>query len=198
MSEKSNTKWASYKRKQRQQQKMKRLKDKEGQRKHRQQNLTTFDTISKNREPIYKNRMEKCRFLKKLKEVPPSSPIKRAAIMSDLINRETPKTRNTITKLIPNSVEKTVLSNIKEFVKDTKLKRSNEARRALATVTASISNENLQENVKTSLAKKLGLKPSRLSGGQRIRTKILKSEKSCFDFISRRKRKDALSEKTSL
>ena len=48
MSEKSNTKWASYKRKQRQEQKMKRLKDKERQRKHRQQNLTTFDTISKN------------------------------------------------------------------------------------------------------------------------------------------------------
>jgi hypothetical protein len=105
---------------------MKRLKDKEGQRKHRQQNLTTFDTISKNREPIYKNSIEKCRFLKKLKEVLPSSPIKRAAIMSDLINRETPKTRNTITKLAPNSVEKTVLSNIKAFVKDTKLKRSNE------------------------------------------------------------------------
>jgi len=38
------------------------------------------DTISKNREPIYKNRMEKCRFLKKLKEILPSSPIKRAAI----------------------------------------------------------------------------------------------------------------------
>ena len=122
--------------------------------------------------------MEKCRFLKKLKEVLPSSPIKRAAIMSDLINRETPKTRNTITKLAPNSVEKTVLSNIKEFVK-----RSNEARRELATVTASISNDNLQENVITCLAKKkLGLKPSRLSGGQRIRTKILKSEKSCFDY----------------
>jgi predicted membrane chloride channel (bestrophin family) len=80
--------------------------------------------------------------------------MKRAAIMSDLINRETPKTRNTNTKLAPNSVEKTVLSNIKGFVKNAKLKRSNEARRALATVIASISNENLQENVKTSLAKK--------------------------------------------
>jgi hypothetical protein len=66
---------------QRQEQKMKRLNDKERQRKHCQQNLTTFDAISENREPIYKNRMEKCRFLKKLKEVLPSSPIKRAAIM---------------------------------------------------------------------------------------------------------------------
>jgi hypothetical protein len=52
VSEKSNTTWASYRRKQRQEQKMKRLKDKE--RQHRQQNLTTFDIISKNREPIYK------------------------------------------------------------------------------------------------------------------------------------------------
>lgn len=198
-SDKSNTKWASYKRKQRNEQKMKRLKDKERQRKHRQQKLTTVNTTSLNTwnsDPIYKNRMEKCRFLKKLKEVLPSSPKKRAAIMSDLIKQETPKTRSTITKLAPNSVEETVICNIKEFVKDTKLKRSNEARRALATVTASISNENLQQDVKTSLAKKLGLKPSRLSGGQRIRTKILKSEESCFDFINRRKRKDALSEET--
>jgi hypothetical protein len=52
-------------------QKIKRLKDKEGQRKHRQQNLTNFDTIYKNREHIYKNSIEKCRFLKKLKEVLP-------------------------------------------------------------------------------------------------------------------------------
>jgi hypothetical protein len=57
VSEKSNTKWASYKRMQRQEQKMKRLKDKEGQRKHRQQNLNTFDAISK-------NRMENVDFLK--------------------------------------------------------------------------------------------------------------------------------------
>ena len=71
MSEKSNTKWASNRRKQRQEQKIKRLKDKEGQRKHRQQNLTNFDTIYKNREHIYKNSIEKCRFLKKLKEVLP-------------------------------------------------------------------------------------------------------------------------------
>lgn len=89
--------------------------------------MTNFDTISKNREHIYKNSIEKCPFLKKLKEVLPSSPIKRAAIISDLINREAPKTRNTITKLAPNSVEKTVLSNIKGFVKDTKLKRLSEA-----------------------------------------------------------------------
>jgi hypothetical protein len=41
VSEKSNTKWASYKRMQRQEQKMKRLNDKERQRKHCQQNLTT-------------------------------------------------------------------------------------------------------------------------------------------------------------
>ena len=101
--------------------------------------------------------MEKCRFLKKFKNILPSSPMKRAAIMSELINRETPKTRNTITKLAPNSVEKNVLSNIKKNVKDTTLKRSNEARRALATVTASISN-NLEENVNISLAKKTRFK----------------------------------------
>ncbi|CAC5425047.1 unnamed protein product [Mytilus coruscus] len=60
---------------------------------------------------------------------------------------------------------------------------------------ASISGEKVTETrCRKNLAKKLGLPVRRLSRGNRIRTTISKSEKSCWAYVCRKTRKDALSE----
>lgn len=72
-----------------------------------------------------------------------------------------------------------------------------DARNALNIISASVSGENIsQSGKKSKVAKMLGIQPRRLSGEQRIRTHVLKSENSCFDFTKRRTQIDATPDDT--
>ena len=88
---------------------------------------------------------------------------------------------------------KTILGNIKEVVDSTKQKRSKDKRAEMNTVLASISGEDLSEKkVKVKLANRLGVSVKRVTGGQRLRTKVMKSETSCWEYTKRKTRCDAI------
>jgi hypothetical protein len=61
-------------------------------------------------------------------------------------------------------------------------------------LSASVSGEKIFNGEKSKAARKLGLQPRRLSNGQRVRTSVLRSEKSCFEFTKRKTRSDMTSD----
>ena len=142
--------------------------------------------------------MEKSRALKKLKENLPASPSKRCAVISTCISRwspESPTVLNLRKSISP--VDSVIASNIQEIVESAKLKRSKEVLTVMNTVTASVSGENLEKSrCKMQLCKQLGIPARRISGGKRIRTKILKSESSAWNLTLRKTRRDAISDET--
>lgn len=76
-----------------------------------------------------------------------------------------------------------------------KLKRNDDSRMTMNVLTASVSGEDISDPASDrKIAKVLGLEPRRLFGGKRIRTQILKTEKSCFEITKRKTRSDAVSE----
>ncbi|CAC5406489.1 unnamed protein product [Mytilus coruscus] len=83
---------------------------------------------------------------------------------------------------------------MKGFIQETKEKRNSDARNAMHVISASVSGEKISKGEKSKAARKLGLHPRRLSGGQRIRTSILRSEKSCYEFTKRKTRSDITSD----
>ena len=69
------------------------------------------------------------------------------------------------------------------------------ARMTMNVLTVSVSGEDISDPASDrKIAKVLGLKPRRLFGRKRIRTQILKTEKSCFEITKRKPRSDAVSE----
>ena len=63
-------------------------------------------------------------------------------------------------------------------------------------VVASVSGENISEiRSKSKLARRLGVSIKTISRGHRIRTKILKSSKSCWEYAQRKSRSDAITDK---
>ena len=70
-----------------------------------------------------------------------------------------------------------------------------EKRTETHTVIASVSGENITENrSKAKLARQLGVSVKTISGGQRLRTKILTSSKSCWEHTKRKGRSDGIKE----
>ena len=133
-----------------------------------------------------------------MKNALPSTPVKRVVVLKHYMSSNSPTAR-TVTKHNRSdcSVTEHVFQNIKEFIKDTKFKRNADARNAMNIISASVSGENIsQGGKKNKVAKKLEIQPRRLSGGERIRTHVLKSENSCFDFTKRRTRIDATPDDT--
>ncbi|CAC5395949.1 unnamed protein product [Mytilus coruscus] len=95
------------------------------------------------------------------------------------------------------AIEKAALEDIKTAIDSCKTKRSKDSVTSMNVLVASISGEKVTETrCRKNLAKKLGLPVRRLSRGNRIRTTILKSEKSCWAYVCRKTRKDALSLET--
>jgi HSP90 family molecular chaperone len=89
---------------------------------------------------VFRNRMEKSRALKKLKE---SLPSKRCAVMSTYLSRRSPEppiVLNLRKSISP--VDSVIASNIQEIVESAKLKRSKEA----LTVMNTVSGENLEKS----------------------------------------------------
>ena len=84
-----------------------------------------------------------------------------------------------------------------EIVESAKLKRSKETLTVMNTVTASVSGENLENSrCKMQLCKQMGIPARRNSGGNRIRTKIFKSESSAWNLTLRKTIRDAISDET--
>jgi hypothetical protein len=75
------------------------------------------------------------------------------------------------------------------------MKRTSDTLNGMNTIIASISGENVSEKkCRKRLARKLDLPIRRISGGKRIRTKVLTSDNSCWSFTKRKRRSDALSD----
>ncbi|VDI65584.1 Hypothetical predicted protein [Mytilus galloprovincialis] len=89
---------------------------------------------------------------------------------------------------------KAVIHDLHEIVDKTKLLRTDGEITGFSIITASTNGSNVQnEKKKVLLAKKIGLPVKRISGGKNVRAKILSSEESCWKYIQRKTRKDAIS-----
>lgn len=152
----------------------------------------TFKSKSKEAQGkhTFSNRMEKCRLLKKIKDIVPGSPNTQKKIFRSVITPE---------KCQPSekSINDMIASNVKDMVTSLKRRRSDEARAALNILTASVSGENLQESRSGSkTAKSLGLRRSRVSHGLIRRNVYFRSEKACFTATTRKVRSDRISDAT--
>ncbi|CAC5408431.1 unnamed protein product [Mytilus coruscus] len=172
--------------------------------KRRQQKLASY----------YKNRSKKNaeytttkhRAIKRLKNALPRTPKRRSATLAAYLQH----TKSPAVEILRQAevvsspedqmgmaIEKAALEDIKTAIDSCKTKRSKDSVTSMNVLVASISGEKVTETrCRKNLAKKLGLPVRRLSRGNRIRTTILKSEKSCWAYVCRKTRKDALSEET--
>ena len=155
--------------------------------------------LNTNGKDVFNNRMEKCRSIYRLKKALPIDPAKRETVLKAYIEKS-PAMKCLNENIKTNSENKAtenLIENMQTFINKSKLKRSNESRMTMNILTASVSGEEINDSLKDRvIAKKIGLKPRRLFGGKRIRTQILKSEKSCFEITKRKTRSDAVSEDT--
>jgi hypothetical protein len=79
------------------------------------------------------------------------------------------------------------------------MKRTSITLNGMNTLIASISVENVSEKkCRKRLARKLDLPIRHISGGKRIRTKVLTSDNSCWSFTKRKTRSDALSDEVKI
>ncbi|CAC5399190.1 unnamed protein product [Mytilus coruscus] len=148
--------------------------------------------------------MEKNRAVKAMKRALPTTPKKRVAVMATYLDNKQSPTVQSLEKLkfVVTPEEKTdiqlgnaVLNDLKEIVDQAKFSRSDSARTALSVIVASTSGKNItKERKKTLLSRKLGLPLKRISKGKRVRTQIFTSEKSCWTYIERKTRKDAITD----
>jgi len=194
------------KRKQRQNEKDKRERETERKRTYRQKlkekNATTLGDLR----GTFSNKMEKSRAVQKLKKSLPGTPTRRTAVMASYLNNKKSPTVVNLEKLNvvvtpedKNDIQlsKAVMQDLREVVDQTKFLRSDGARTAVSIITASASGTNVENKKKKSmLAKKIGLPLKRISGGRKVRTQIFTSDESCFKYVQRKTRSDAISNDT--
>ena len=163
-----------------------------------QQRFREKTNAGENRSPLFRNRMEKCRQLKKLKASLPQTPGNRYSIIGSYI-ASSPACKR---KLFPrkdskdSNIDSAVVENIKGMIKSAKLKRTDDARAAMNILAASVSGNPDHSNSK--VAKRLGMRKSRVTGGFKRRTTTFESEKACYTETKRRVRRDRISEETKL
>ena len=136
-----------------------------------------------------------------MKESLPATPSRRAATIAAYIKNDKSPTVQTLqkSKLIPSPADEIELSLSKNVLKDTidntKNRRSVEARATMTLLTPSVSGESIkQSRSSVSLAKRLGVSVKRLARSAPVRTQILHSNKSCFEYTKRKTRSDGLSD----
>ncbi|CAC5377828.1 unnamed protein product [Mytilus coruscus] len=139
-----------------------------------------------------------------MKRALPTTPKKRVAVIATYLDNKHSPTIQSLEKLkfVVTAEEKTdiqlgnaVLNDLKEIVDLAKFSRSDSVRTALSVIVASTSGKNItKERKKTLLSRKLGLPLKRLSKGKRVRTQIFTSEKSCWTYIERKTRKNAITD----
>ncbi|KAH3864820.1 hypothetical protein DPMN_027848 [Dreissena polymorpha] len=90
-----------------------------------------------------------------------------------------------------DDVAASVLKNVKDMLTENKFKRSKKERVETNAILSPVSGEHLSAYTsKTKVARRLGLKVKALSRGQRLRTKLLTSPKSCWEHTQRKGRSD--------
>ena len=196
----SESKWAVYKREKRIMVQERRSKNKIRQQKCRERKKAALSAQKSCNNFEFSNRMSKYRAIKQLKAALPKTPIKRVAVLQGYASSRSPsgnKLKSYLSSCKDNCIGQKIVENLTGFIQSTKKRRSDEGRNALTIVTASVSGENISScKAKINLSSKLGIRPRRIAGGKRLRDKIIVSEKFAFQFTSRKKRKDAISEES--
>ncbi|CAC5377578.1 unnamed protein product [Mytilus coruscus] len=153
--------------------------------KHITQNTLDDRDIFKN---VFNNRTTKHIAIKRLKNALPRTPKRRSATLAAYLQH----TKSPAVEILRQAevvsspedqmdmaIEKAALEDIKTAIDSCKTKRSKDSVTSMNVLVASISGEKVTETrCRKNLAKKIGLPVRRLSRENRIRTTILKSEKS--------------------
>ena len=96
-----------------------------------------------------------------------------------------------------NNLQEAILKDLRETVKTCKTKRNKDSLTAMKVIVTSVSEENVAKaKCIKRLSDELYLPMRRITGGKRVRTKVLKSKKSCWTEILRKTRNDSTIEDT--
>ena len=152
----------------------------------------------------FPNRQSKSRALKKLKKSLPKSPSKRAATVAAYLQCSTsPAVKSLQKSRLVASPEETkdiklaeaVMTDLRDALTEKKKKRSDEFRIEVNSIMSSVCGETVAQNkCKLKLAKKLCLPARTVSKGHRIRTRVSKTDSSCFKYTLRKSRKSSVSD----
>ncbi|XP_062600261.1 uncharacterized protein LOC134261881 [Saccostrea cucullata] len=203
--EKSITEVALKKRKQREKQSQIKLKERNRKRLYREKiKEATSDIqetqLNNEKRTPYNNRMAQWRALRKVKESLPSTPQKRATILSECTkdpNSPTVKIlrdMNVITspeEKVEHATNSAIIENLQEIISTTKKQRSKTAVTVMEVITTSVSSEKIN---KKQVSRSLGLSSKRLSRGKRHRATVLKTDAACWNFTNRKTRSDAIND----
>jgi hypothetical protein len=134
----------------------------------------------------FKNKMEKCRILKKIKECIPESPKTQKLILRTIAS--TPQNKQT-------AVDELIVRNVKDMITSLKRRRSSDALESMTVLTASVSGENISEGrVKGKTASRLGLRFNRITSGTKKRETVFRSEEACLANTFRKVRNDRITD----
>lgn len=167
----------------------------------KQKSLQNQDETAEGLKSDFKNRMEKSRAISKLRQSLPETPEKRVSVLEAYLDHKSPTAKkvksNNVSPIDIQNIEVAVpvVEALQTVIKETKFRRSEDARATMNVLVAAVSGESVVKNkVKNKVARSLGLPARRVSKGVRIRENVLKSDKSCWTHTERKTRSDALSE----
>ena len=148
----------------------------------------------------FPTRMSKKQRVDLVKSHLPESPAKRIAVVATLL--ESPTTRKgLVRKGLISSAEKndeadvalSAMRDAREAINATKGQRSNDSRAATQTALGFLCGDKVKnKRMKTKVSKMLNINRKRVGRAYNHRKKVLKSEKSCWTYIERRTRIDAI------
>lgn len=205
----SLTKFATWKRQERERKKQKEEKDKlrkihrQTYMKRYQQNKTKQSSVTYQ----FTHRMQKSRAVKKMKMSLPDTPRRRvstlAAYLSTKKTTQSP-TVNTLEEMriirSPEDIEDDNVSNcvirdLSKALNKTRYQRSTDSGLSRNIILAAVSGENIhKQKGKKNLAEKLGVSRKRIAAGRRMRTRILKSDESCWTITDKKNRSNKISD----
>ena len=152
------------------------------------------------------NKMSKCRAIKRLKCALPRTPVKRVATVKAYLSCKKSPTVQELQRqrVVPSPEEikdaklnKSVLEDLRTVISSKKREKNDKSREIIDVVTASVSGSSVNKcKARVNLANKLGLPVRRIVKGSRIRTHVLHSEESSYQYVKRKTRSDRLSEET--
>ena len=128
----------------------------------------------------------------------PESPAKKVAVVAELIESPTTRSRLERKGLIPSAENReeadVALSVMRDAISATKSQRSNDSRAATQTALGFLVGDKVKEKrMKTKVSKMLNINRKRIGRAFIHRKKVLKSKKSCWTYTERKTRSDAIS-----
>lgn len=142
--------------------------------------------------------MEKTRALKTLKACLPETPRRRVVLLKTYLQKtnsptvkhlEDMKIVRSPDEIADTSLTENAILDIKTLLETTKKQRSKESNMTRQVLFAAINGETVEASKqKKQLAAKFGIKRGAMTTATRVRTKILKSESSCYKLTERKTR----------